>query len=149
MQEHIRRAHPEHYISKLPATEESFLLMINSPPTQRTPNQQQTSPPGGPGQVATPNSQGRCSPITAVSRPLSSPSRAGNREVGGGELYPSDCVSSRCIYHASLRDGSNRGVGIVVRLILITSLDRHFHAASRKCCSSPSSAPPDRPGMGF
>ena len=24
MQEHIRRAHPEHYISKLPATEESF-----------------------------------------------------------------------------------------------------------------------------
>ncbi|KAK5990587.1 hypothetical protein PT974_08856 [Cladobotryum mycophilum] len=35
MQEHIRRAHPEHYISKLPATEESFLLMINSPPQDR------------------------------------------------------------------------------------------------------------------
>lgn len=35
MQEHIRRAHPEHYISKLPATEESFLLMINTPPTDR------------------------------------------------------------------------------------------------------------------
>jgi hypothetical protein len=35
MQEHIRRAHPEHYISKLPATEESFLLMINSPPSDR------------------------------------------------------------------------------------------------------------------
>lgn len=33
MQEHIRRAHPEHYISKLPATEESFLLMINTPPS--------------------------------------------------------------------------------------------------------------------
>lgn len=32
MQEHIRRAHPENYISKLPATEESFLLMINTPP---------------------------------------------------------------------------------------------------------------------
>ncbi|KAI9823611.1 MAG: hypothetical protein M1832_002392 [Thelocarpon impressellum] len=35
MQEHIRRAHPEHYISKLPATEESFALMINTPPSAR------------------------------------------------------------------------------------------------------------------
>ncbi|OLN95854.1 hypothetical protein CCHL11_05032 [Colletotrichum chlorophyti] len=35
MQEHIRRAHPEHYISKLPATEESFLLMINTAPSER------------------------------------------------------------------------------------------------------------------
>ncbi|QPH00493.1 hypothetical protein C2857_004143 [Epichloe festucae Fl1] len=35
MQEHIRRAHPEHYIPKLPATEESFLLMINTPPRER------------------------------------------------------------------------------------------------------------------
>ncbi|KAI0392872.1 hypothetical protein F5Y17DRAFT_334043 [Xylariaceae sp. FL0594] len=34
MQEHIRRAHPEKYISKLPATEESFLLMISTPPSQ-------------------------------------------------------------------------------------------------------------------
>lgn len=32
MQEHIRRAHPEHYISKLPATEESFTLMVSTPP---------------------------------------------------------------------------------------------------------------------
>ncbi|EJT81912.1 hypothetical protein GGTG_01886 [Gaeumannomyces tritici R3-111a-1] len=37
MQEHIRRAHPEHYISKLPATEESFHLMINTPPSERPP----------------------------------------------------------------------------------------------------------------
>jgi hypothetical protein len=35
MQEHIRRAHPDHYIPKLPATEESFQLMISTPPTQR------------------------------------------------------------------------------------------------------------------
>ncbi|KAF4124042.1 Transcription factor RfeD [Geosmithia morbida] len=34
MQEHIRRAHPEHYIPKLPATEESFLLMIHTPPSE-------------------------------------------------------------------------------------------------------------------
>lgn len=37
MQEHIRRAHPEHYISKLPATEESFALMVNTPPHERPP----------------------------------------------------------------------------------------------------------------
>ncbi|KAF2085338.1 hypothetical protein K490DRAFT_75196 [Saccharata proteae CBS 121410] len=37
MQEHIRRAHPEHYISKLPATEESFALMVNTPPSERPP----------------------------------------------------------------------------------------------------------------
>lgn len=38
MQEHIRRAHPEHYIAKLPATEESFLLMINTPPSEKPQN---------------------------------------------------------------------------------------------------------------
>ncbi|KAL8983287.1 MAG: hypothetical protein Q9205_002430 [Flavoplaca limonia] len=37
MQEHIRRAHPEHYIAKLPATEESFQLMINTPPSEKPP----------------------------------------------------------------------------------------------------------------
>lgn len=43
MQEHIRRAHPEHYIPKLPATEESFLLMINTPPSERPPPPVQVS----------------------------------------------------------------------------------------------------------
>jgi hypothetical protein len=45
MQEHIRRAHPEHYISKLPATEESFHLMINTAPSERPPQQTSTSGP--------------------------------------------------------------------------------------------------------
>ncbi|KAF2965245.1 hypothetical protein GQX73_g8341 [Xylaria multiplex] len=45
MQEHIRRAHPEHYISKLPATEESFLLMINTPPSDRPQAQNSAGPP--------------------------------------------------------------------------------------------------------
>ncbi|KAH7162978.1 hypothetical protein B0J13DRAFT_25870 [Dactylonectria estremocensis] len=44
MQEHIRRAHPEHYISKLPATEESFLLMINTPPSERRHPDQSSAP---------------------------------------------------------------------------------------------------------
>jgi hypothetical protein len=42
MQEHIRRAHPDYYIPKLPATEESFQLMINTPPSQKPP----PAPPG-------------------------------------------------------------------------------------------------------
>ncbi|KKK26044.1 rfeD [Aspergillus ochraceoroseus] len=46
MQEHIRRAHPNHYIPKLPATEESFILMVTTPPDQRAnlspPNQTQS-----------------------------------------------------------------------------------------------------------
>jgi hypothetical protein len=37
MQEHIRRAHPEHYIPKLPATEASFQLMISTPPQPKPP----------------------------------------------------------------------------------------------------------------
>ncbi|KAI8957696.1 hypothetical protein F5Y11DRAFT_72869 [Daldinia sp. FL1419] len=47
MQEHIRRAHPEHYISKLPATEESFLLMISTPPSDRSQVQNSAGPPPG------------------------------------------------------------------------------------------------------
>ncbi|KAH6648515.1 hypothetical protein BKA67DRAFT_366202 [Truncatella angustata] len=47
MQEHIRRAHPEHYIPKLPATEESFLLMINTPPQDRSQLQQQQNNANG------------------------------------------------------------------------------------------------------
>lgn len=35
MQEHIRRAHPRHYIARLPATEESFRLMVDTPLDQR------------------------------------------------------------------------------------------------------------------
>ncbi|KAJ2902555.1 transcription factor [Zalerion maritima] len=46
MQEHIRRAHPEHYIPKLPATEESFLLMINTPPTDRSAQSQSQNTQG-------------------------------------------------------------------------------------------------------
>ncbi|KAK3299056.1 uncharacterized protein B0H64DRAFT_89275 [Chaetomium fimeti] len=45
MQEHIRRAHPEYYIAKLPATEESFLLMINTSPSERPQAQPTTGPP--------------------------------------------------------------------------------------------------------
>ncbi|KAH3961980.1 hypothetical protein HBI04_189650 [Parastagonospora nodorum] len=54
MQEHIRRAHPEHYISKLPATEESFTLMVNTPPQERRPPPPIPSSSAGP-QVYAPN----------------------------------------------------------------------------------------------
>jgi hypothetical protein len=44
MQEHIRRAHPEYYIPKLPATKESFELMINTPPHERPPQDTHGNP---------------------------------------------------------------------------------------------------------
>lgn len=52
MQEHIRRAHPEHYIAKLPATEESFQLMISTPPSDR-PQPTQNQPVGSSGTFRT------------------------------------------------------------------------------------------------
>jgi hypothetical protein len=45
MQEHIRRAHPDYYIPKLPATEESFQLMITTPPSKRPQQPQPPLPP--------------------------------------------------------------------------------------------------------
>lgn len=45
MQEHIRRAHPSHYIPKLPATEESFLLMVNTATAAAADQRPQFSPP--------------------------------------------------------------------------------------------------------
>lgn len=51
MQEHIRRAHPNYYIPKLPATEESFQLMINTPPSER---------PQLPPTITTPSRKGPC-----------------------------------------------------------------------------------------
>ncbi|KAI8939625.1 hypothetical protein NX059_003385 [Plenodomus lindquistii] len=54
MQEHIRRAHPEHYISKLPATEESFQLMVSTPPQARPDPPPPTSLPPGPSAPAPP-----------------------------------------------------------------------------------------------
>lgn len=50
MQEHIRRAHPEYYIPKLPATRESFELMVNSPPHERIPRLDVWSPTSAPRQ---------------------------------------------------------------------------------------------------
>lgn len=44
MQEHIRRAHPEYYIPKLPATKESFDQMINTAPHEVIPAEN-TRPP--------------------------------------------------------------------------------------------------------
>ncbi|KAL2756915.1 hypothetical protein ACRALDRAFT_1062596 [Sodiomyces alcalophilus JCM 7366] len=58
MQEHIRRAHPEHYIQKLPATEESFLLMINTDPSTRHPQQPPQSNPTSAPSSAFPPFQG-------------------------------------------------------------------------------------------
>ncbi|KAK3677261.1 hypothetical protein LTR78_002799 [Recurvomyces mirabilis] len=63
MQEHIRRAHPEYYLPKLPATKESFELMINTPPHDRPP--QDTH--GNPVQLAPPLPQHQHSDLSGLS----------------------------------------------------------------------------------
>lgn len=73
MQEHIRRAHPNHYIPKLPATEESFLLMVNTPPEQRA----QLSPPE-PARPRRPHGHGQfCAPLCRSSFSCPSPRKQG------------------------------------------------------------------------
>ncbi|KAF4533994.1 Transcription factor [Lasiodiplodia theobromae] len=80
MQEHIRRAHPEHYISKLPATEESFALMVNTPPHERPP------PPPPPNQGPPPHSVGYAHEATAYYHDDSTP--RSSDEMRRGSLLP-------------------------------------------------------------
>lgn len=57
MQEHIRRAHPDYYIPKLPATEDSFQQMINVVPLRQerppTPTYTQSGMQSAPRSIAT------------------------------------------------------------------------------------------------
>ncbi|KAK4178829.1 hypothetical protein QBC36DRAFT_288142 [Triangularia setosa] len=80
MQEHIRRAHPEHYIAKLPATEESFLLMINTPPRPTT---QPTSAPAHMNQNKGPAHGYRRDESSAPGTP-----RHPDEYQGGAAIYP-------------------------------------------------------------
>jgi len=63
MQEHIRRAHPEHYISKLPATEESFQLMVATPPQARPDPPPPSGPISGPGPLPLPTAPATQTPV--------------------------------------------------------------------------------------
>lgn len=94
MQEHIRRAHPEHYISKLPATEESFMLMINTPPSERPPPQQTA---GGP-------HAGQTKGISHTYRrdESSAPGTPRNLdEYSGANLYPAAAALAQLHNHKS------------------------------------------------
>ncbi|RDA85655.1 hypothetical protein CP532_3560 [Ophiocordyceps camponoti-leonardi (nom. inval.)] len=100
MQEHIRRAHPENYISKLPATEESFLLMINTPP--RAPDQQ-------------PPSSGRGGPFREGSSNPGTP-RHVDEYMSGGSLLGD---ASAAVALAELHGAKSEGEGDV---------DREYHS---------------------
>lgn len=94
MQEHIRRAHPNHYIPKLPATEESFQLMVNTPPDQR-PHQPPPQPP--------PNTNTTTSSSTTTSGSTISantPSTASHSRRGLGTPLDRDSVPTD--HHASV-----------------------------------------------
>lgn len=92
MQEHIRRAHPEHYISKLPATEESFHLMINTPPSERP----QTQPALGPPHV----SQAKGINHTYRRDDSSAPGTPRNLdEYSGGAMFPAAAALAQLHNH--------------------------------------------------
>lgn len=93
MQEHIRRAHPEHYISKLPATEESFNLMISTAPSER-PQAQHNTP--GPSHV----NQTRGMPHPYHRDDSSAPVTPRNvEEYHGGSLFPAAAALAQLHNH--------------------------------------------------
>lgn len=93
MQEHIRRAHPEHYISKLPATEESFNLMISTAPSERPP-QLQHNP--GPSLM----NQARGMPHPYHRDDSSAPATPRNiEEYQGGSLFPAAAALAQLHNH--------------------------------------------------
>ncbi|EXJ63860.1 hypothetical protein A1O7_00195 [Cladophialophora yegresii CBS 114405] len=89
MQEHIRRAHPDHYIPKLPATEESFQLMINTPPSQRPQVQTGAAPlPGQRGPFDTSDSASLLEHAGAGTGPLAvQPPAAANAAVALTQMH--------------------------------------------------------------
>lgn len=93
MQEHIRRAHPEHYISKLPATEESFLLMINTPPSERPQTQANPAPPH------MNQAKGSSHPFHRTESSGASGTPRHGDEYGGGALFPAAAALAQLHAH--------------------------------------------------
>jgi hypothetical protein len=104
MQEHIRRAHPEHYIAKLPATEESFLLMISTSPSER-PQPQPTSAP----QSHTHQTKG---PSHGFRRDESNGAGTPRRyeEYSGGTMFPAAAALAQLHSHKSDAGWESDGV---------------------------------------
>jgi hypothetical protein len=107
MQEHIRRAHPEHYISKLPATEESFLLMISTPPSERP--QTQSNAGGQPHVSQQP--KGISHSHTFRRDESSAPGTPRNHEeYSGAALYPAAAALAQLHNHKSEQGWDSEGV---------------------------------------
>lgn len=102
MQEHIRRAHPEHYIAKLPATEESFLLMINTPPR---PTAQPTSAPAQMSQNKGPAHGYRRDDSSAPGTP-----RHPDEYQGGAAMYPAAAALAQLHSYKSEHGWESEGV---------------------------------------
>lgn len=112
MQEHIRRAHPEHYISKLPATEESFLRMINTPPSERPPAPPNSSshPPNA--------AQAKGLPHTFRRDGSSAPGTPRNQdEYTGAALLPAAAALAQLHNHKIDSGWESEGVGSAYLLV--------------------------------
>lgn len=107
MQEHIRRAHPEHYIAKLPATEESFLLMISTPPSERPQAQQQAAgPPHAQQAKGAPHGNRRDESHEPVT-----PRKF--EEYPGAAMYPAAAALAQLHSHKSDHGWESDGVGTI------------------------------------
>lgn len=106
MQEHIRRAHPEHYISKLPATEESFLRMINTPPSERPPAPPNASHPPNPAQAKGLSHSYRRDGSSAPGTPRN------QEEYTGAALLPAAAALAQLHNHKIDLGWDSEGVGL-------------------------------------
>jgi hypothetical protein len=108
MQEHIRRAHPEHYIAKLPATEESFLLMINTSPSER--------PQGHPGS-GPPHAHQTKGPSHGFRQDESNGPGTPRRfeEYSGGAMYPAAAALAQLHNHKTDPGWDSDGVSAYLR----------------------------------
>lgn len=107
MQEHIRRAHPEHYISKLPATEESFLLMISTPPSER-PQAQSNAP--GQQHGHQPKSIAHSHTFRRDESSAPGTPRNHHEEYSGAALYPAAAALAQLHNHKSEQGWDSEGV---------------------------------------
>jgi hypothetical protein len=104
MQEHIRRAHPEHYIAKLPATEESFLLMISTSPSERPQPQPTSAPQSHAHQTKGPSHGFRRDESNGAGTPRR------YEEYSGGAMFPAAAALAQLHSHKSDAGWESDGV---------------------------------------
>ena len=137
MQEHIRRAHPEHYISKLPATEESFQLMISTPPSERPApaSSQPSEPPGKEGNYFDPGI------VAYVSQLMAMIETQNPHKRDSGSQHPQDCWRIHTLlqpqlpwpWHSSITTDQTRIGTLILQVVSDVNGKKLVLTGSRSC----------------